>query len=135
MSGHLSLLGITVESSIVCCTGRGRGGSDGGYYHRSFSFDEQTSGGNTDHFNRSPMDGSSNRGGYEYGRGRGGGGARLGWNNSWRDGTHNSEDERWNSGANTRWSLSSPGKNSALSSDLLPLSKPYCSRSMFDTML
>ena len=91
------------------CTGRGRGGGDGGYYHRSYSFDEQTGGGTADHFNRSPMDGSNNRGGYEYGRGRGGGGARSGWNNNWRDSSHNPEDERWNSGTNNRWSLSSPG--------------------------
>ena len=57
------------------------------------------------------MDGSSSRGGFEYGRGRGGVGARSGWNNNWRDGSHNSEDERWNSGTSSRWSLSSPGKN------------------------
>lgn len=92
----------------MCCVGRGRGGSDGGYYHRSYSYDEQTNSGTSDHFNRLPMD-NSNRGGYEYGRGRGGGGARPGWNNNWRDSLHNAEDERWNSNSNSRWSLSSPG--------------------------
>ena len=101
---------VTISDFILCYTGRGRGGSDGGYYHRSYSYDEQSGGGTGDHFNRSPMDGSSGRGGFEYVRGRGGGGARLGWNNNWRDGSHNLEDDRWNSGTN-RWTLSSPGKN------------------------
>lgn len=96
---------------MLHCTGRGRGGSDGGFYHRSYSYDEQNSGGSGDHYSRTPTDGSSNRGGFEYGRGRGGGGARPGWSNNWRDNVHLTEEERWNSSNTNRWPLSSPSMN------------------------